>query len=90
MHKVTMLGTGLIAMFYTESIRVGDFLTVCKLFFPARRKAQKMFAEKHGIPKWTTDMKEAIDDPDTDLVIVGCPITSIVMPLCWPQKLVKQ
>jgi predicted dehydrogenase len=31
------------------------------------------FAEEFGIPRWTTDMAEAINDPETDIVVVGLP-----------------
>ena len=31
----------------------------------------KKFTEDLGIPKYTTDMAEAINDPETDLVVIG-------------------
>ncbi|MGI9542474.1 MAG: Gfo/Idh/MocA family protein, partial [Cyclobacteriaceae bacterium] len=39
------------------------------------RTAEKAeaFAKKFGIPKWTTDLAEAIQDPEVDLVINGLP-----------------
>ena len=73
MYKVTMLGTGLIGMFYTESIQSGRLSDRVQVVFSRTEKSAKAFAEKHGIPKWTTNMKEAIEDPDTDLVVVGLP-----------------
>jgi predicted dehydrogenase len=37
-----------------------------------KERAEK-FAKEWGIPKWTTDMAEAINDPETDVVVVGLP-----------------
>jgi len=31
------------------------------------------FAEEQGIPRWTTELEEAIADPETDTVVVGLP-----------------
>ena len=73
MHKAAMLGTGLIAMFYTESIQGGRLSDSVQVVFSRTAKSAKAFAEKHGIPKWTTDMREAIEDPEIDLVVVGLP-----------------
>ncbi|RLC60730.1 MAG: gfo/Idh/MocA family oxidoreductase [Chloroflexi bacterium] len=73
MHKVTMLGTGLIGMFYTMTLhrqRGGDKVHV--VFSPTEDHVRG-FAEKWDIPKWTTDMAEAINDPETDVVVVGLP-----------------
>jgi predicted dehydrogenase len=33
----------------------------------------KAFASKHGIPKWTTSMKDAVNDPEVELVVIGLP-----------------
>lgn len=73
MHKAAMLGTGLIGMFYTESIQGGRLSDSVHVVYSRTAKSAKAFAEKHGIPKWTTDMKEAIGDPEIDIVVVGLP-----------------
>jgi predicted dehydrogenase len=73
MHKITMLGTGLIGMFYTMSLqgrRSRDQVSVVYSRSPER--AQK-FAADWGIPKCTTDLKAAIEDPETDVVVIGLP-----------------
>jgi len=72
-HNITLLGTGLIGMFYTMTIhgqRGRDRVrSVC-----ARSDAEaEAFARKWGIPRWTSDMAKAVNDPETDLVIVGLP-----------------
>ena len=73
MANVAMLGAGFIGDFYTFSIhgqRNRDRVTIIYSRDEARGKA---FAKKHGIPKWTTSMKEAVNDPDVDVVMIGLP-----------------
>ncbi len=72
-HNITMLGAGLIGTFYTMTIqgqRGRDRIqTVCAL----TDEEAKAFSHKWGIPKWTSNLKRAVEDPDTDLVVVGLP-----------------
>jgi len=73
MHKITMLGTGLIGMFYTmtlHGLRSRDQVQV--VYSRTAERAQK-FAADWNIPHYTTDMDAAINDPDTDVVVVGLP-----------------
>jgi predicted dehydrogenase len=73
MHKITMLGTGLIGMFYTmtlHGLRSRDQVHV--VYSRSEERASK-FAGDWNIPKWTTDMDEAINDPETDVVVIGLP-----------------
>ena len=72
-HNVTMLGTGLIGDFYTNTLhgqRGRDRVGVVYSRSEARGAA---FRERWGIPESTTDMAAAINHPDTDVVIVGVP-----------------
>ncbi|MEN4011097.1 MAG: Gfo/Idh/MocA family oxidoreductase [Chloroflexota bacterium] len=72
-HKIAMLGTGLIGRFYTMSLlnfRGRDEVVVAC----ARRPDEaQQFASEFGIPRWTTDMAEAIRDPEVDTVVIGLP-----------------
>jgi predicted dehydrogenase len=73
MHKITMLGTGLIGMFYTmtlHGLRSRDEVAV--VYSRSEERASK-FAGDWNIPKWTTDMDAAINDPETDVVVIGLP-----------------
>lgn len=73
MHKITLLGTGLIGYFYTLTLhrhRGGDRVHTVYSRTSDRAKA---FAADWGIPRYTHDMQEAIEDPDTDVVIIGLP-----------------
>jgi len=73
MANVAMLGTGLIGLFYTMSLhgkRSRDRVVVVHGRDPEKTKT---FAQKRGIPRWTTSLEEAISAPDVDLVVIGLP-----------------
>jgi predicted dehydrogenase len=72
-HNLTMLGTGLIGDFYTNTLhgqRGGDRVRVVYSRSQARADA---FRERWSIPEATTDLEAAINQPDTDVVVVGLP-----------------
>ena len=72
-HKISMLGAGLIGTFYTMTIhgqRSRDRIeTICAL----TEEEARAFAQKWGIPKWTSNVRKAVEDPEIDLVIIGLP-----------------
>jgi predicted dehydrogenase len=73
MHRIAMLGTGLIGRFYTMALhshRRRDRVHVAYSRSPER--AAK-FAADCGIPRHTTHLDEAIGDADTDVVVVALP-----------------
>jgi hypothetical protein len=60
MANIAMLGTGLIGLFYTTSLRAKrsrDRVVVVQGRDAAKTRA---FAEKHGIPRSTTSLEEAV------------------------------
>jgi predicted dehydrogenase len=72
-HRISMLGTGLIGDFYTNTLhgqRGRDRVRVVYSRSPERGDA---FRERWDIPESTTDIDAAIDHPDTDVVIVALP-----------------
>jgi predicted dehydrogenase len=73
MHKITMLGTGLIGMFYTMTLHGGRSRDQVAVAYSRSADRAQQFAKDWGIPKWTTDMRQAIFDPDTDVVVIGLP-----------------
>lgn len=71
--KITLLGTGLIGTFYTMSLhgqRKMDRVT--HVYSRSEERARK-FSEQWDIPNWSTDMEQAIQTPDTDVVVIGLP-----------------
>ena len=73
MAKITMLGTGLIGAFYTQTLhglRSRD--RIVNVYSRTRERA-KAFAAEHGIPRWSADLHEAIQDSESEIVVVGLP-----------------
>ena len=71
--NIALLGTGLIGTFYCMSLhglRSRDKVTV--VYSRSAERGAK-FAADNNIPKWTTDLKEAVSDPEIDVVVVGLP-----------------
>lgn len=73
MHKIAMLGTGLIGRFYTMSLLSFRGKDEIKVACAANAAHAKNFADEFGIPRWTDDMATAIRDPEIDTVIIGIP-----------------
>jgi len=73
MAKVAMLGAGFIGDFYTYSIQGLRSRDQVYIINDRNESRARAFAKKHGIPKWTTSMKDAINDPKVELVVVGLP-----------------
>ena len=73
MHHITMLGTGLIGMFYTMSLHGHRGRDRVHTVYSRRADRAEAFAREWGIQKHTTNMAEAINDPHTDVVVVGLP-----------------
>lgn len=73
MQKITMLGTGLIGMFYTMSIHGQRSRDRVVNVYSRNSQRAKEFAGKWGIGSWSTDMDEAIRHPESDVVVVALP-----------------
>ncbi len=72
-HTITMLGTGLIGLFYTMTLHGQRSRDRVGSVYSRSEDRAKAFAEKWDIPRWSTDLAEAINDPETDVVVVGLP-----------------
>jgi len=73
MRKITMLGTGLIGMFYTMALHGQRGRDKVQVVYSRTAERAEKFAQEWGIPRWTTDMAQAIRDPETDVVVIGVP-----------------
>ena len=73
MHTITMLGTGLIGMFYTMTLHGQRSRDRVRRVFSRTEARARQFAGDWDIPAYTTDMAEAVRDPETDVVVVGLP-----------------
>jgi predicted dehydrogenase len=73
MAKITMLGTGLIGTFYAQTLhglRSRD--RVVNVYSRSAERA-RTFAKERGIPRWNADLREAVHDPESEIVVVGIP-----------------
>ncbi|HKK43644.1 MAG TPA: Gfo/Idh/MocA family oxidoreductase [Bacteroidales bacterium] len=73
MKKITLLGTGLIGTFYTMSLLGQRRKDVIQHVCSVPEESARDFAQKWNIPRYTDNLRTAIEDPDTDLVIVALP-----------------
>lgn len=72
-HKIAMLGTGLIGRFYTMSLLKYRGQESVVMAYSRRAEQAEKFAAEFGIPRWTTDMAQAIRDPEVDTIVIGLP-----------------
>lgn len=73
MFRISLLGTGLIGSFYAQSLlshrRRDKIVNVCS----SRAETARTFAEKFRIPRSTASIREAIEDPEADVIVIGLP-----------------
>jgi predicted dehydrogenase len=73
MRTISMLGTGFIGQFYAAALLGGRGRDGIGIVCAKTSEEAEPFAQKWGIPRWTTDIAEAVNDPETDTVVVGLP-----------------
>ena len=73
MHRITMLGTGLIGMFYTLHLNGGRGSDRVHVVYTRSEDNARTFADEWSIPHATADLDEAINHPETDVVVIGLP-----------------
>src|SRR5918994_2650342 len=72
-HAVTLLGTGLIGDFYSQTLTSHRRRDEVRVVYSRTSERAGAFAERWGIPDHTTDLARAVEHPDTDVVVVGLP-----------------
>jgi predicted dehydrogenase len=72
-HRITMLGTGLIGDFYTQTLHGQRGRDRVRVVFSRSDDRGRAFRERWDVPESTTDLRAAIEHPDTDVVVVGLP-----------------
>jgi predicted dehydrogenase len=68
-----MLGTGLIGLFYTLTLHGGRSTDRVRVLYSRSDERARAAAAEWGVETWTTDLREAIFHPETDVVVVGLP-----------------
>ncbi len=72
-HGITMLGSGLIGLFYTMTLHGQRKRDQVKVVYSRDEKRAQSFAKEWKIPKATNHLAQAINDADTDCVVIGLP-----------------
>jgi len=72
-HQVTMLGTGLIGTFYTATLHGQRNRDRVGVVYSRSEERARTFAEQWDVPHTSTDLREAIEHPATDTVVIGLP-----------------
>jgi predicted dehydrogenase len=73
LRKITMLGTGFISDFYAMSLLGQRSRDAILNVGGHSESGTQAYAAKWGIPRWSTNLAEAINDPETDTVVIGLP-----------------
>src|SRR5688572_10639309 len=73
MQRISLLGSGLIGMFYTMALHGYRSRDRVHVNYSRSADRARELAETHDIAKYTTDLDEAINDPETDVVLVALP-----------------
>ena len=72
-HRISMLGTGLIGDFYTATLHGQRGRDRVQVVYSRTEDRGRAFRERWDIPESTTDIKAAVEHPDTDVVVIGVP-----------------
>jgi predicted dehydrogenase len=72
-NKITMLGSGLIGTFYTMTLHQQRGRDRVQTVYSRSEDRAKEFAKNWDIPNWETDMKKAIRNEDSNVVVVALP-----------------
>ena len=72
-HRITMLGTGLIGDFYTMTLHGQRGRDRVEVVYSRSEERGHAFGQRWAIAHSTTSMEEAINHPDTNVVVVGLP-----------------
>ena len=72
-HAITMLGTGLIGDFYTNTLQGQRGRDEVRVVYSRSSERGAAFRDRWNIPESTTDLAAAVNHPDTDVVVVGVP-----------------
>ncbi len=72
-HRVSMLGTGLIGLFYTRTLHGQRNRDRVQVVYSRSEERAAAFRADNDVPESTTDLEEAIAHPETDTVVIGLP-----------------
>ncbi|MFC4871990.1 Gfo/Idh/MocA family protein [Negadavirga shengliensis] len=71
--KIAMLGSGFIARFYTDTLHAQRREDTIHVVYSRNENNAARFAKDYGLPAHTTDMEEAVNHPEVEVVIIALP-----------------
>ena len=88
MKKIAMLGSGFIGRFYAEALQGYRSRDKVVSIYSRREESAKKFAEDYACEHWTTEMEEAIVNPNVDIVCIALPndLHEAAVMLCCKHK----
>ncbi|MEJ2006141.1 MAG: Gfo/Idh/MocA family oxidoreductase, partial [Cyclobacteriaceae bacterium] len=73
MMNIAMLGTGFIGRFYTDALLGNRSKDRVVSVYSRTNEKGKRFADDYGVDYYTTDMEDAINRKDVDVVCISLP-----------------
>jgi predicted dehydrogenase len=71
--KIAMLGSGFIARFYADTLHAQRRKDTIHMVYSRNENNAARFAKDYGLATYTTDMKEAVSHPETEVIIIALP-----------------
>jgi len=73
MQRIAMLGSGFIGRFYADALQGYRTRDKVVSIYSRREESAQKFANDYQCAHWTTNMEEAIANPDVDIVCIALP-----------------
>ena len=73
MTRIAMLGSGFIGRFYADSLQGYRSKDKVVTIYSRREESAKKFAKDYDVPFYSTNMEEAINRPEVDVVCISLP-----------------
>jgi predicted dehydrogenase len=73
MKRIAMLGSGFIGRFYADSLQGQRSKDKIVSIYSRREESAKKFAKDYQVEHWTTNMEDAVANPNTDVVCISLP-----------------
>ena len=73
MQKISMLGSGFIGRFYTDSLHGYRSKDKVVSIYSRREESAKKYANDYGVSHWTTSIEESVSHKDVDVVCIALP-----------------
>jgi len=73
MVRLSILGSGFISEFYVKTLQGYRSRDQVIIGYSRNKDKVEEFCRRNSIPRWTTNMEEAVDNEEVDLVVIGLP-----------------